>query len=623
MRKASAITAGVLLVLSIASARVAFAQTYTPLATLNGTNGSYPNGSLIQASDGNYYGTTLEGGANAGGTVFQVTPSGVITDLASFAPSGPWGPEAGVVEGSDGKLYGTVSFGGLNANGGAFFSLTPGGLLTYLYYFCGPPSPGCTTGGLPGAIIQGNDGNFYGADFYGTNSNSIGYVDTIFQITPSGQITTLYDGFPFNVDPILTEPLVQGSDGNFYGTTVGNGSTNWGSVYEVTPTGAFTTLYSFCSLANCLDGSQPYAGLVEGTDGNFYGTTAYGGLHNNAGTVFRITPSGTLTTLYSFCAAGSAPPTCPDGSLPVTRLIQGKDGNFYGVTVEGGTGAYQLKGCAPHSCGTIFQITPSGQLTTLHSSCSLPGCSDGSARNALLQGSDSSFYGTAGTGGGSNNPGTGVVFSLSLSVALAPTFTPSLLSFGNEAVNTTSNLKSVTIKNVNTGEATLDFSNFAVTPPFAISANTCGATLAAGKTCKVNITFMPTVLGAANGTLSVADNAPGSPQTVALSGTGLAQVTVTPDSLTFSKQKVGTTSGVKYVTLKNNLSTTLTGIVYSTTGPFAVSSSTCGTTLDSNQTCKIGVTFSPTETGTASGALRFTDSANNSPQRATLTGTGD
>ncbi|HEY3973038.1 MAG TPA: choice-of-anchor D domain-containing protein [Candidatus Sulfotelmatobacter sp.] len=207
---------------------------------------------------------------------------------------------------------------------------------------------------------------------------------------------------------------------------------------------------------------------------------------------------------------------------------------------------------------------------------------------------------------------------------MAPTFTPASLSFGSQAVDTTSAAKSVTIKNTATGDVVLDFTNFAVNPPFAISANNCGATLGSGgKSCKVSITFTPTALGAVNGAFSVSDNAPGSPQTVPLSGTGIVQTTLTPSSLTFAKQKVGTTSAAKNVTLKNNLPTTLTGISYSAAAPFAVSTSTCGTTLATKASCTISVTFSPTTTGIATGTLSVNDSADNSPQTVSLTGTGD
>jgi FG-GAP repeat/Abnormal spindle-like microcephaly-assoc'd, ASPM-SPD-2-Hydin len=213
--------------------------------------------------------------------------------------------------------------------------------------------------------------------------------------------------------------------------------------------------------------------------------------------------------------------------------------------------------------------------------------------------------------------------TLTLTVPPIVTLTPASLSFGDSAVNNTSAAKTVTLKN--TGTSTLEISSIAITlgTNFTISRNTCGSTLAAGKTCKVSVTFTPTQVGAATDTLSFTDNGFGSPQTVSLSGTGVAQARLTPASVAFDITDIGTTHAAKNVTLVNHLPTTLTGISYSTTGPFAVSTATCGTTLDSGRECTISVTFSPTETGTATGTLTVTDSANNSPQTVSLSGLGE
>ena len=215
--------------------------------------------------------------------------------------------------------------------------------------------------------------------------------------------------------------------------------------------------------------------------------------------------------------------------------------------------------------------------------------------------------------------------TLTLTVLAATTVTlsPASLNFGKEAVNNTTAAKTVTLKN--TGTATLNISSigFALGTNFAISTISCQATLAVNKTCKVSVTFTPTELGALPDTLSFTDNASGSPQTVPLSGTGVAQAALTPASYAFPKTKVGDTSAAHKFTLKNNLPTTLTGISYSIAAPFAVSTTTCGTTLDSKGSCTISVTFSPTATGTAAGTLTVNDSANDSPQTASLSGTGD
>ena len=146
---------------------------------------------------------------------------------------------------------------------------------------------------------------------------------------------------------VPTDVLVQGTDGNLYGTTQYGGKADFGTVFRLSLSGTLTTLYSFCSQSQCVDGSLPDAGLVEGTDGNFYGTTFWGGTQNQ-GTIFKITPNGSLTTLYSFCPVGN----CPDGENPHASLIQAPDGNFYGTTAGGGATNH----------GEIFRITAERQV---------------------------------------------------------------------------------------------------------------------------------------------------------------------------------------------------------------------------------------------------------------------
>lgn len=200
-------------------------------------------------------------------------------------------------------------------------------------------------------MAQGLDGNFYGS----ASSGGQNFCGTMFKVTPSGTLTTLhsFDGsdgaFPMQ-GPVL------GRDGNFYGTTPSGGLAGingYGTVYKMTPQGTLTTLHEFCSLPNCGDGQQPQdAELVQATDGNFYGTTEFGGA-NAYGTVFRITPSGTLTTLYSFCSQTG----CSDGRVPLAGMVQATDGNLYGATNGGGV---------TNGCGTIFRITLKGVLITLY-----------------------------------------------------------------------------------------------------------------------------------------------------------------------------------------------------------------------------------------------------------------
>ncbi len=232
----------------------------------------------MQGSDGNFYGTAVVGGANGAGTVFKITPGGTLITLYSFGVSDGQSPYGGLVQGSDGNFYGTTEFGGANNGNGTVFKITPRGTLTSLYSFAG------SDGANPHAgLVQGSDGNFYGTTEFGGTGQCANRCGTVFKITPSGTLTTLYD-FAGSDGFKPQAGLVQGSDGNFYGTTTGGGANNGkGTVFKITPSGTLTTLYSFAGS----DGAFPQAGLVQGSDGNFYGTTAGGGA-NFAGTVFRL-----------------------------------------------------------------------------------------------------------------------------------------------------------------------------------------------------------------------------------------------------------------------------------------------------------------------------------------------
>jgi len=234
----------------------------------------------------------------------------------------------------------------------------------------------------PESLIQGADGNFYG-----TASNPD--HGAVFKVTPSGTLTTLYT-FPVsgNGGELPYGRLVQGSDGNLYGTTEAGGASDDGTVFKITPGGTLTILYSFTGKT---DGGRPSAGLVQATDGNFYGLTSEGG--QGYGTFFSISPGGTLTTLANL---GS---TFYTGGASQSGLIQATDGNFYGTTAGGGT----------LGLGTVVKITPAGMLTTLYS---FTGHSDGSQPNGgLIQATDGNLYGTA-TGISSDSFGT--VFKVTL-----------------------------------------------------------------------------------------------------------------------------------------------------------------------------------------------------------------
>ena len=297
------------------------------------TDGFNPYAGLVQATNGNFYGTTGSGGANGfGGTVFEITPAGTLTTLYSFCsqPSCTDGelPEARLVEATNGVLYGTTLDGGAYGVG-TVFKITTTGKLTTVYSFCS--QPGCTDGYDPYAgLVQATNGNLYGT----TGSGGDNASGTIFEITPAGKLTTLYSFCSQTNCSDGTFPhagLVQGSSGNLYGTTEYGGASNDGTVFKITLAGKLTTLYSFCSQTSCTDGEFPQDGLVQATSGNFYGTAEGGGASND-GTIFEITPAGKLTTVYSFCSQAS----CTDGSLPFGGLAQATSGEFYGTTHGGG-----------------------------------------------------------------------------------------------------------------------------------------------------------------------------------------------------------------------------------------------------------------------------------------------
>ena len=392
------------------------AQTFTTLHNFNGTDGAYPYAGLAQAANGSLYGTTSNGGANncdgvgyRCGTVFKITPDGTLTSVSFDGPDGYF-PSGTLIQATDGNLYGTTEYGGLlnycGAGCGAIFKTTQGGTLTLLYSF------GATGVYDPeGGLIQGTDEDFYGTAYIG----GAGQSGIVFKITPDGTLTTLYN---FCVDDgacldgaFPTAGLVEGTDGNFYGTTHLGGAIGEGTVFRITPNGVLTTLHSFCSLRNCNDGYVPLVGLLLGSDGNLYGATSGGGDAGGVncepygcGTIFKIAPSGILTTLYRFGGT--------DGRSP-QALIEGSDGDFYGTTSAGGANKHCDEG---YGCGTIFKLTPNGTLASLYSFCSKSGCADGyDPLGGLVQDTNGILYGTT-DAGGANKYGT--VFSLS--VGLGP-----------------------------------------------------------------------------------------------------------------------------------------------------------------------------------------------------------
>jgi len=308
------------LMLAVAAAT---AQTYTDLFNFDGTHGRYPVGALAQGRDGNLYATTAWGGVGqcsgeGCGVVFRITPSGTLKVLYKFDGGIDGGvPFSGLTLGTDGDFWGTTQVAGdmscIPPYGcGTIFKITKRGSLTTLYSF-----PDFADGADPFAPpIQGAYGNFYGTTSYGT----------VYKITSSGTYTSLghTNGESF-------APLLQGTDGNFYGTT-NNGGKNPddGTVFKMTPKGVEKVVYNF----DGTHGANPYFNsVIQGSDGNFYGTTLYGGSYGY-GVVFQLTPQGALTVLHNF----GDPNYLNDGEYPWAGLVQATDSNFYGTAASGGAG---------------------------------------------------------------------------------------------------------------------------------------------------------------------------------------------------------------------------------------------------------------------------------------------
>jgi uncharacterized repeat protein (TIGR03803 family) len=316
------------------------AETYdiSSLASFNYTNGASPYAGLLEYK-GTFYGTTQYGGKNGFGTIFEITPSGTLTTLYNFDSSDGANPEGTLVQ-INGKFYGTTSEGGAYNTGTVFEFILP------------------KKDGEDGTLILMHS-------FLGANGDN-----------PAAG-------------------LVQGTDGNLYGTTVLGGANYDGTLFKISPSKPYklTTLYSFCSQKNCPDGSFPYAPVIQASNGDFYGTTSAGGT-GYVGTVFEYTPGkngsvGTLSTLHSFNSN-------TEGHWPYAGLVE-YNGNFYGATESGG-----LVGTQDIGQGTIFEITPTGNLTTLYV---FSNESDGANPYGTLVEYNGNFYGTT-EGGGTYGYGT-------------------------------------------------------------------------------------------------------------------------------------------------------------------------------------------------------------------------
>ncbi len=455
LRKIACIVA----VFCVAAAVASSAQTFTTLVEFNGTPHPANPTQLLQGLDGNFYGVTLNGGANGtsstGGAFFRMTPAGKVSELYSFcsvANCADGTTPNGLIQTADGEFYGTTSQGGASDFAdcsttsfgcGTFFEIRPGQPVTTLYSFCSQAN--CNDGFVPwGApLAVGPNGNFYGTtkfggDLNGDNNCELG-CGTIYEITPTGALTTLHVFCSTPGCPVGSggDGLTLATDGGLYGATQDSASGSYGGgFYKLTPNRRLSVLYTFDIEAN---GDCCATAPVQATDGNFYGSAA-GGKYGY-GFIYKLTPEGTLSSLYDFCAN----PNCPDG-VGASALIQGTDGNLYGTTVEGG--ANTGPDCGPLGCGTVFQLTLAGKLTTLHSFCSETNCADGSSpQGGLIQATNGIFYGPMTYGGSSSNCGSsgcGTIYSLSMGLSPFVEANPSFGSAGQTVVILGNNLTGTT-----------------------------------------------------------------------------------------------------------------------------------------------------------------------------------
>jgi uncharacterized repeat protein (TIGR03803 family) len=374
----------------------------------SGADGAFPVASLVIDNMGNLYGTTVAGGGGGEcgnftdcGTVFKVTRTGTETILHTFIGGCDGAnPRSGFVMDDAGNMYGTTQIGGVcnNALGfGTVYKLTPSGTVSLLYIFQG----GADGENPVGNLAADGQGDLYGAASGGDPNGCSGGCGLVFRVTPQGAKTDAYafrggaDGqWPYG-DVIID------TGGNIYGTTLSGGGSGCngqgcGTVFKVAPNGTETVLYAFQGGA---DGWYPENGVVMDGAGNLYGTTETGG-SSDAGTVFKVTPAGAHSVLYSFLGGA-------DGGDPQAGVILDGSGNLYGTTYGGGTG----KGCkSSGGCGVVFEVTPDGTETVLHTFDKNKNPHLGAyPAAALLLGRKGSLYGTTLKGGHHNN---GVVFEL-------------------------------------------------------------------------------------------------------------------------------------------------------------------------------------------------------------------
>lgn len=500
------------LVLNVFATPSAPAQTLSVLYNFTGQpDGANPYAGPLRDAIGNLYGTTTAGGAYGFGTVFKLDTSGEETLLYSFAggADGANPYSSGLIQDASSNLYGTTQGGG--SGYGVVFKLDTTGNETVLHSF---------TGGADGAnpdpygrLIKDAKGNLYGTTYGGGSGYGV-----VFKLDPAGSETVLHS-FTGGADGANPEAgLTQDTAGNLYGTTYGGGS-GYGVVYKLDPTGKETVLHTFTGET---DGRYPSGTLVRDTAGNLYGTTSSGGIipvctyYNGRtrfcfygrGVVFKLDPTGKETVLHSFTGG-------TDGTFP-RGLVMDAAGRLFGATWEGGYG-----------WGVIFELTTAGTCIGLHQ---FTGGADGAYPAGLMLDAAGNLYGTTDGGGpfGSGGAGHGIVFKLVPGLTTNATVSPTSLTFGTQTVGTTTPAQTATLTNAGSVDITIDSVVAGTVCPTCFGGNqfeetnNCGSSLAPGASCQISVTFTPTTVGMPTGALTITNTATNSPQTIGLSGTGVA-----------------------------------------------------------------------------------------------------
>jgi uncharacterized repeat protein (TIGR03803 family) len=622
---------------------------------------------------------------NGCGTVFELSPpslpGGAWTETVLYRFLGSHDgadPAAGVIFDGEGRLYGTT------ANGGNLLACA-GGCGT-VFQLSPPSSPGGTwtetvlkalgenpDGARPVAgLIFDGQGNLYGTTEGGTHLDT--QFGTVFELSPpavpGGSWTeTLLYAFHGSDGSAPTASLIFDPQGNVYGTTLHGGTgfrcrSGCGTAYELSPPsvpgGPWTekVLFNF----EAFFGAEPAAALVFDSLGNLFGTTQFdGGGGATGGTAFQLTPpvrSGgawRLTSLHVF-PGGSG-----DGANPLAPLLRAPEGVFYGTTMAGGTadfGSVYSLAVAPFVNLSPANLSFGNQTVNFVSSpqpvtLANAGNSLLTITNIQLTGDNTTDFAQTNNCKPSLPPAASCTFQVTFTpsatgprnaailitdnaqngqqsvpltgngVLPAVTFNPTSLTFPPQLVFTKSKAQKVTL--TNSGLGVLAISSVQLTGSDFRQSNNCDSQqIAPGGSCSFSITFQPTVKGKFTGSIAVTDNAPDSPESFALTGTGTV-ILVNPTSLNFGTQPVNTTSLPLTVTLTNKghqaVSMEKFGFVGGAASNFA-QTNTCGTSLASGASCFVNVTFTPNEKGYRKATLEIEDTGGGSPQQVSLEGYG-